>query len=162
MKEKTKKILAAAAILLFFAPLISFAQYTPLAPIGDLFTQSSTLCDYLGDVFVVAIGIALVFAVLMIVIAGFEYITVEMISSKQAAKKRLTDAVLGVLLALGAWVLLNTLNPSLTDFSATCKTLQTTVNTGSGVATPAPTGGGTANNATTGQGAVPVSNQPGS
>jgi len=56
----------------------------------------------------------------MIVIGGIEYMTTELISSKEAGKERIRGAILGLLLALGAWTLLNQINPDIlkTDLSS--------------------------------------------
>jgi hypothetical protein len=44
---------------------------------------------------------------------GIEYMTSELVSSKEAGKERIRDALFGLLLALGAWTLLYTINPDL-------------------------------------------------
>jgi cell wall-associated NlpC family hydrolase len=49
----------------------------------------------------------------MIVIGGIEYMTSELISSKEAGKERIRGAIFGLLLALGAWTLLNQINPDI-------------------------------------------------
>jgi hypothetical protein len=59
-------------------------------------------------------------AVVMIVIGGIEYMTTELISGKEAGKERILHAIFGLLLALGAWTLLNQINPDIlkTDLSS--------------------------------------------
>jgi TRAP-type C4-dicarboxylate transport system permease small subunit len=59
------------------------------------------------------IGICAVLAVIMIVWGGIEYMTSELISGKDAGRERIRDAVFGLILALGAWLLLYTINPQL-------------------------------------------------
>jgi hypothetical protein len=59
------------------------------------------------------IGLASVMAVVMIVIGGVEYMTSDLVFSKESAKQRISEAVLGLLVALGAYALLNTINPDL-------------------------------------------------
>jgi membrane-bound lytic murein transglycosylase B len=49
----------------------------------------------------------------MIVMGGIEYMTTELISSKEAGKERIRNAIFGLLLALGAWTILNTINPNI-------------------------------------------------
>ncbi len=68
---------------------------------------------YLNMMIKLFIGICAVLAVIMIVMGGIEYMTSELISSKEAGKERIWHAILGLLLALGAWTLLNTINPNL-------------------------------------------------
>lgn len=75
--------------------------------------NSSALSGYLNIMIKIIIGIAGVLAVLMIVIGGIEYMGSELISSKEAGKDRIQNALLGLLIALGAWALLNTINGNL-------------------------------------------------
>ena len=79
--------------------------------------KSDNLGVYLGGIFKLAIGIATVLAVLMIIIGGFQYITSEAISSKGDAKKRINDALLGLVLVLASWLILNTINTDLVNFN---------------------------------------------
>lgn len=72
---------------------------------------------YLNLMIAIFIGICAVLAVIMIVAGGIEYMTTELISSKEAGKERIKNAILGLLLALGAWTLLNQINPDLLDVS---------------------------------------------
>jgi hypothetical protein len=49
----------------------------------------------------------------MMVIGGMEYMTSELVHTKSEAKDRMTHAVLGLIITLGSWALLNTINPDL-------------------------------------------------
>ena len=71
--------------------------------------------DYVNTIFQAALGILMVIAVIMIVIAGVEYMTVESIYGKSDAKKRITGALLGLILALGIFIILRTINPRLLE-----------------------------------------------
>ena len=82
-------------------------------PTGD----SGALSGYLNLMIKLFIGICAVLAVVMIVMGGIEYMTSELISSKQAGKDRILHAIFGLILALGAWTILNTINPKLLDSS---------------------------------------------
>lgn len=79
-------------------------------PRGD---GGGALGGYLNLMIKLFIGICGVLAVIMIVIGGLEYMTSELISSKEHGKERITHAILGLLLALGAYTLLYTINPDL-------------------------------------------------
>jgi hypothetical protein len=74
---------------------------------------SFQLGEYINTVFEVALGILMVLAVIMIIISGVEYMTVESIYGKSDAKKRITGAITGLILALGIFVILKTINPEL-------------------------------------------------
>lgn len=76
-------------------------------------SQSKNLGAYLNLMIKIIIGLSAVLAVIMIIIGGMEYMTSELVSSKEEGKKRMTNAVFGLLIALGAFALLNTINPDL-------------------------------------------------
>lgn len=69
--------------------------------------------NYLNIIIKLIIGIAAVLAMVMIVMGGIEYMTSEVVSGKEAGKETITHAILGLLLALGAYLILNTINPQL-------------------------------------------------
>lgn len=104
-------------------------KYTPLAPLPGMgmdangnpipFDTKSTkenpcaFGQYLDIMIKIFIGISAVLAMLMIVLGGLEYMTSELISSKEHGKERIRNAILGLLIALGAYAILNTINPKL-------------------------------------------------
>ena len=102
-------------------PLNTDTSYKPLAPIpgvvekGGSYDTTKGFGDYLNKMILVFIGICAILAFVMIVMSGLQYITSELISSKEAARDQLMHAILGLLLALGAYAILNTLNPQLLD-----------------------------------------------
>ncbi|MDP2788705.1 MAG: D-alanyl-D-alanine carboxypeptidase family protein [bacterium] len=102
----------------------STSTYTYLAPLpganGALessidVANENALGKYLNTIIRLVIGLAAVLAVLMIIMGGMEYIMSEIAHTKQHGKDRITNAVLGLLIALGSWILLNTINPKLLD-----------------------------------------------
>ncbi len=99
---------------------------TPNCKPGGSLTEFNTtgtgqLGTYLNLGITLFIGLCAVAAVIMIVIGGIEYSTAELVSNKAAAKERIQSALLGLLLALCSWLILNTINPDLlrTDFEIT-------------------------------------------
>lgn len=90
-----------------------YSVYKLLAPIGDLKEAPNNMGDYFNTIFLIAIGLCGALAVVMIVIGGVQYMGDESIFGKTEAKSRITSAILGLLIALGSWVLLNTINPDL-------------------------------------------------
>lgn len=122
--------------LLFFVitPFFVFAQinYVPLAPLPG--TGAGTTCipnqtppdpncnvnsisTYLPGIFKLAIEVAAALAVIMITIGGIEYIGSESISTKEAGKKKIENSLIGLLLAIGAVIILSTINPNLVSFN---------------------------------------------
>ena len=89
------------------------AVYKLLAPIGGLITAPTNIGDYFNILFRIAIGICAVLAVVMIVLGGIQYMGDESIFGKTEAKGQITKAILGLLIALGAYALLNTINPAM-------------------------------------------------
>ena len=81
----------------------------------ETFDTTQGLGAYLNPMIKIFIGLCAVLSVVMIVIGGMEYMTSELISSKQAGKERITHAILGLIIALGAYALLNTINPKLLE-----------------------------------------------
>ena len=70
--------------------------------------------DYVATVYNYVLGIASIMAVVIIIIAGIQWIVSagnsETISS---AKKRISGALIGLVLAYGSYLILNTINPNL-------------------------------------------------
>jgi hypothetical protein len=90
-------------------------DYTLLAPIGGVTTIKTTnIGDYFNKIFLIAIGLCGALAVIMIVIAGIQYMGTESVFGKTEAKSKIFSAILGLLIAIGAWIILNTIDPALT------------------------------------------------
>lgn len=77
--------------------------------------QEFKIGDFVNSIFQISLGVLMVLAVIMIVVAGVEYMTVESIGSKSQAKQRITGALGGLILALGIFVILRTINPRLLE-----------------------------------------------
>lgn len=95
-------------------------SYKFLAPLPgldflNLAGDNCPLGTYISTFFSLFLGVVGVLAFLMIVIGGIEYMTAEAISSKREGKERIQNAILGLLLALASWLILNTINPKLLD-----------------------------------------------
>jgi hypothetical protein len=67
--------------------------------------------------FQIGVALAGVIGVLLIVVGGFQYMTTDAIGKKEDGRKQILNAVYGVILALTAWLILNTINPGLLNFS---------------------------------------------
>lgn len=74
------------------------------------------LAEYIRGIYVYLIGIAGVIAGVMSVMGGFQYLTAGGDAGKvKEAKERITNAVIGVILLLGAFTILKTVSPSLVE-----------------------------------------------
>ncbi len=93
------------------------SKYVLLEPIGD-FTEFNTddpcpFVKYLNIVIKIFLGICAVLAMIMIIAGGLQYMTSELPSFKEDGKSKITNAVIGFIMALAAYAFLNTLNPKL-------------------------------------------------
>lgn len=87
--------------------------YELLAPIGNLKFAPDNIGEYFNTIFLIAIGLCGALAVIMIVLGGIQYMGDESIFGKTEAKSKIMAAILGLLIALGSYALLNTINPDL-------------------------------------------------
>jgi len=107
--------------LLFFAFFIENANAVLLEPsiVGG---EEKTPSGYIQAIYKLTIGIAGVLAVLMIVTGGLEYISSAANPNlKASAKTRIWSAIGGLLIALTAYLILNTINPDLVNFDLQLK-----------------------------------------
>jgi hypothetical protein len=88
--------------------------YKLLAPIGNLVSiNTNSIGDYFNVIFKIAIGLCGALAVVMIIISSIQYMGDESVFGKTEAKSKIFSSVLGLLIALGSYALLNTINPDL-------------------------------------------------
>lgn len=132
-----KRFLFIILFVLALTPFFVFAvqPYTPLVPIPGVPTGTDTALDlgtYLGAIYKILIAITILLAVIVITWSGVQYMLSDSIFSKGEAKKRIGEAIGGIVLASVSWLILFTINPALVEF-----------NFFSGSST---TGGGTTNN----------------
>jgi hypothetical protein len=104
-----RKLYKLLIILSLFAPGVSKAQNI---------CAGLALGQCVSKVYLIALGAAGILAVLMSIIGGFMVMTARG-NAQQAAngKSYLTSSIIGLILLLGAYVILNTINPDLVDFS---------------------------------------------
>ena len=103
-------------------------------------SQANNLGIYLNLIVKIIIGICGVLAVVMIVMGGIEYMTSELVSSKEAGKERIRNALFGLILALFSWSLLYTINPDILKTDESSLVAQTvTVDLDADTPQPTPT-----------------------
>lgn len=101
-------------------------SYTLMAPLGGLLGDSNGkyvikkddkngLCSLLNSWYRIGIALAGMLAVVMIVLGGFQYATTDSLFGKEDGKGKIQNALWGLLLALTTWVIINTVNPALTN-----------------------------------------------
>jgi len=127
-----KKIFSLSGCFAFFM-LLAFSffshyaaaekGYTSLAPIPNVPGNGVSLPDYLQGLFSIGVGLAIVFAVLMIVIGGIQYVLAAVPSAKNDGKKKIQDSIWGLLLILFSYIILKAINPELLYFGLNLKAI---------------------------------------
>ncbi len=80
----------------------------------------TTICDindFINFVLKLLIGLAAVVLVVRLIIEGYVYMTTDVLFLKAGAKKTFFDALLGLVVALASYLILNTINPKLVENS---------------------------------------------
>lgn len=116
-------VLVFAAIMCVPTFVDAQIKYTPLAPIPDL-TDQPTFPQYVSALFRISVIIGAILAVLMLVIGGFQWMVSEAVGQKEAGRERIKNAILGLLILLASVLILNTINPRLTDISLVVQELK--------------------------------------
>ena len=102
-------------------PSLAFAQvdnFVPLIGIPGVDPDNLNIQTYLNALYILVISIAAFAAVLRLIFAGVQYILSDVITDKANAKRDIRNSLIGLLVVLGAVLILNTINPNLTNLSA--------------------------------------------
>lgn len=114
------KILLTLTLSLLSLPAVIYAQgkvYSPLVDLsnGGQGSEVQTFEQYINFLYGFSIALAALLAVIKIVIAGAKYMLDDVITGKEQAKKDIQGAILGLLLILSAVIILELINPQLTE-----------------------------------------------
>ncbi|PCI28837.1 hypothetical protein COB52_03130 [Candidatus Kaiserbacteria bacterium] len=112
--------IAAVFSLPLLAHAASHTTYVSLVDLGGRFAGASgDLGQYFNNLFDLALLIGSILAVLLIATAGLQYMTTDAVSGTTAAKDRIRQAVMGILMLLAIWIFFNEVNPNILklDFS---------------------------------------------
>ncbi|HRH26364.1 MAG TPA: hypothetical protein PLF31_02750 [Candidatus Paceibacterota bacterium] len=101
---------------------IEISDYVPLA--GSIPGVTESIRDnseqgigpYIQQMYTLIISLSIVLAVIMFIWNGFKYATSDILPVKSDAKEGLKNVILGLLLVLGAYLILFTIDPYLTRF----------------------------------------------
>jgi len=120
-----RAILIIASLFLFFAIAVSIRAATIVEDYPNLpACENNAQCNpgqtgfefpqFIKYIYLFALGIVGIVGLLAIIIAAFDYVTSAGNPQKASgAKDKIISALLGLLLLLGSWVLLNLINPDL-------------------------------------------------
>lgn len=95
---------------------ILFAAFVPIetadqSPLFHGIFSSGSLSDFLNRLFITSISIGAILAVIKLMWGGYRYMLSGLWTSKEGAKETLQNAVLGLLILLGAYLILYQINP---------------------------------------------------
>jgi len=92
--------------------------YTLLEPgiLGSNPTAPKDFLAYVNVLYQSLLYISIALAIIYIVIGGFEYLTSAAASGKGDGKKKVTDALIGLAIALLSFLILKTINPDLVQW----------------------------------------------
>lgn len=89
-------------------------KYVPLSAIPGLTDSENstvTMKPFLQLLFKWGIAIAVLLSIVMITFGGFQYMTTDAAFEKSEGKGKINAAIIGLLLALSAWLILQTVDP---------------------------------------------------
>ena len=131
MKKISRIIIYSSITLLIFFSIgnsVTYAldDYTVLAPLPGTYVGPcpATGCTtnfetYIPGLINWSMGIAAVMAFVVITMGGIMYMTTDAIYKKEDGRKWIEQAIWGLVLVIGAWVILNTINPQILKFTLT-------------------------------------------
>lgn len=109
----------------FSVPLLPSFEY------GDITVSTSSdgseqtqvldipyLSQYIGTLYKVAVGFAGIFAIVMMMIGGFQYMIARDTGMSKKGRERIVNALVGLGITLFAFVILNTINPDLVKLNS--------------------------------------------
>jgi hypothetical protein len=125
MSNTLKKIIITTTVVILVILSVQTAnavEYIPISGsevstelgIGD---EIPDLKTFINKIFQIGIRIAGVLAVLIVIFGGIQYMTTDAFQSKSEGKERIKRAMLGLGIALSSILILNTINPRITDFT---------------------------------------------
>lgn len=120
-------VLAFVALFFLSGALVAFAgtmdiPYTPLAELplgkGGALLSTYTISTYLSGMFKLIIALGAAFAVVMGITGGIQYVASGIApAARKGAKERITNAIIGLVIVLTSYLILNTIDPKLVAFN---------------------------------------------
>ena len=124
-----KKIIPVLAFFLLFglAPQAVAQGFVPLAPIPGLTDTGLTdtasgvgpgsFAFFFNNLYKFLVGLAVALAIIEIIWGGLQYSTTDSIGNKEAGKKRIYNAILGLVLILSPVLVFSIINPNILNLS---------------------------------------------
>lgn len=86
-------------------------------PGGPTAGEEPTLIEYIRYIYLFGLSLVCITALGALVYGGFTYMLSDTITSKDDAKKYIWGAISGLVLAFASYLILNTINPDLVNWS---------------------------------------------
>ena len=90
-------------------------NYTPSIRIGSATIKN--LGDYISQIYTYSLGFVAMLAVIMLMVGGLQWVMARGGPGVGAAKKRIGNAILGVVILSAAYLILNTISPAIVKLS---------------------------------------------
>lgn len=93
----------------------SYCLLEPIPEFGNKITPETGFGEYVNTLIRLILGVVGVIVVVTFVYGGIMWMGTDSIFKKTDARQKMEDAALGTLLLIGAYIILNTINPNLVD-----------------------------------------------
>ncbi len=107
------------ATLLFVTPAVTLAggsgNFVPLVGVPGLSGGDAGFGTYINALYGLAISLAAIIAVIKIIIAGAKYMLSDIVTHKSDAKEDIKNSLIGLLIIIGAVIILSTINTDITE-----------------------------------------------
>lgn len=121
-----KHLTITLCLTLLLLPVISLAkEYSPLVGLPGVDPNAPSFDEYINSLYALSISIAALLAVIKIIIAGVKWMLTDIVPSKSEAKKDIQGALIGLLVILGAVLVLTVINPNLVEVDLQMTKVQT-------------------------------------
>lgn len=98
---------------------VSLTEVPRLTNEGGDGDARAMFAGYLQTMYIWGVSIAVALSIIMIIFGGIQYMTTDSISNKTDGKEKIKGAVVGLILALSSYLILNTINPQLVSLDVT-------------------------------------------
>jgi cytochrome bd-type quinol oxidase subunit 1 len=99
--------------------LAELPDYTPLVNLPGIQEGSTSIPAFINRVYIFTIVIGALLGVVKIALAGAKYSMGDVITNKEEAKKDIMGVLLGLVVLLAPWIVLNTIYPGLLNLDFT-------------------------------------------
>lgn len=124
MKKQFQNLLGQGSVGTLFQAFVPLTKGVPgsssgsslAGPLSNFFTQNS-LSGFFNAAFTMALSLGAILAVLRLAYAGWLYMSTDAFGTKSHAREVIRDAVIGLLLLIGIYIILYQINPCLLNLN---------------------------------------------